>query len=226
MSEVLEIRGVLEILKKRWKVIAFITFIITTLTIVANLYIVTPQYQVSTKIFIGKQDDSKEQNYNNNDIEFYRNLLKTYCTLMTTNKLVENAIEADNLSMSAGEILEGLTVVPRQDTQIIEVSYLGSDKYKAKEVIESVIKEFMKESTSLIPNGTAKIIEDIKLPEYPSSPNKKMNVSIAFLLGIMAGGIAAIILERLNKTFKTKEQLEMNIELPVIGVVPYEGKIK
>ena len=58
------------------------------------------------------------------------------------------------------------------------------------------------------------------MPEKPVSPNKKMNIAIAFLLGLMVSVGLVFLLEYLDNTYKTKEQLEKELELPVLGVIP------
>ena len=39
-----------------------------------------------------------------------------------------------------------------------------------------------------------KIIESVKLPEKPVSPNKKMNIAIAILLGLMVSSWTSIFI--------------------------------
>ena len=72
----------------------------------------------------------------------------------------------------------------------------------------------------MVPNGNIKVIEEVKLPEAPISPNKKMNIAIAFLLGLMVSVGLALLLEFLDNTFKTKDQLERELDIPVLGVIP------
>ena len=52
------------------------------------------------------------------------------------------------------------------------------------------------------------------------SPNKKMNIAIAFLLGLMVSLGLVFLLEYLDNTYKNKEQLEKELDIPVIGVIP------
>ena len=47
-----------------------------------------------------------------------------------------------------------------------------------------------------------------------------MNIAIAFLLGLMIGVGLAFLLEFLDNTFKNKDQLERELEIPVIGTIP------
>jgi len=47
-----------------------------------------------------------------------------------------------------------------------------------------------------------------------------MNIGIAFLLGLMISVGLAFLLEFMDNTFKTKEQLQEILGIPVIGTIP------
>ena len=119
-----------------------------------------------------------------------------------------------------------MTVTPRADTQILEISYTNTDPEVAKEIVESLTNEFINYSVELIPNGNVKIIEEVRLPEKPVSPNKKLNISIAFLLGLMVSVGFSFLIEFMDNTFKTKEQIENELGLPAIGVIPNEEQFR
>jgi len=204
---------------KRWKMIVSITLMATLAAAIVSFFIIAPKYEASTKVFIGKED-TKDQNYNNSDIQMYQQLLKTYAGVITTNDLVEKAIDTANLNVTSEEVLNNLTVTPSANTQILEIKYISTDRVLSRDLVDAVTTQFIKTSTELIPNGNVKIIESVKMPESPVSPNKKMNIAIAFLLGLMISVGLAFLLEFMDNTFKTKEQLEQILGIPVIGTIP------
>ena len=218
-EEIIRIEDIVHILRKRWKMIVAITIIATVFAGIMSFFIISPKYEASTKVFIGKEN-AKDQNYNSNDVQMYQKLLKTYAEIITTNDLVERAINNDNLNITSESVLKSLTVTPRADTQILEIKYTSTDKVLARDLVDSVTSEFIKSSTELIPNGNVKIIESVKIPESAVSPNKKMNIAIAFLLGLMISVGLAFLLEFMDNTFNTKEQLEQILGIPVIGTIP------
>ena len=222
-EEIIKIEDIMDVLRKRWKMILSITLIATIFSAIISFFIISPKYEASTKVFIGKENSQgQEQRYDNNDVQMYQKLLKTYAEIIQTNDLVEKAINSEKLDLVSEDILKGLTVTPRADTQILEISYTSNDKLLAKEVVDSITNEFIKSSTELISNGNVKIIESVKVPENPVSPNKKMNIAIAFLLGLMVSIGASFLIEFMDNTFKNKEQAEEILGLPVIGVIPDE----
>ncbi|MEG2936650.1 MAG: GNVR domain-containing protein, partial [Clostridium sp.] len=106
------------------------------------------------------------------------------------------------------------------DTQILEIKFKGRNPKEAKEIVEAVVEEFIVTSKTLVANGNVRVIEEVVVPENPVSPNKKMNVIIALLLGLMASMGLCFLLEFMDNSFKSKEQLEREIDLPVLGTIP------
>ena len=90
----------------------------------------------------------------------------------------------------------------------------------AKNMLESVTNEFITKAEELVPNGNVKILESVELPKNPVEPNKTMNIAIAFILGMMVGFGIVFLLEYLDNTYKNKEQLEKDLDIPVLGVIP------
>ena len=218
-EENINISEILVALKKRYKIIISITLAFTIIAALVSFFVIKPKYEVTTKLFIGKEQ-SKTQDFNSNDITMYQKLLSTYAEVVTTNDLVEKAIEKGKIDETVKDVKEGLKVTPRADTQILEISYTGTNKEEAVDIVENITDQFIKESKKLIPNGNIKIIQKAKMPEKPVSPNKKLNILIAFVLGLMVSIGLSLLLEFMDNTYKSKEELEKVVDLPVLGVIP------
>ncbi|HAT4333748.1 Wzz/FepE/Etk N-terminal domain-containing protein [Clostridium perfringens] len=210
-------------LKKRWKVIVLITIAATLVSAILSFFVIKPQYEASTKLFIGKQENQENNAYNNSDVMMYQQLMKTYAELVKTSDLVTKAVKSANLDYDQNEIkgiLNNLTATPSADTQILDLSFKGREPKEVLKVTEAITDEFIAESKNLIPNGNVQVIQKPQLPKYPVSPNKKLNIIISFLLGIMVGVGVVLLLEYLDNTFKSREELEKTLELPIIGTIP------
>ncbi|MDU5110355.1 MAG: Wzz/FepE/Etk N-terminal domain-containing protein [Clostridium sp.] len=218
-EQVIRLDELFEALKKRWLMIVVITLLATVASAVLSFFVIKPQYEASTKVFIGK-DDGESQGYNQNDVMMYQKLMKTYSEAIKTKDLVSRSLKGTSLTLEPEEVLDNLTVVSVADTQILEIKYKSKNPKEAEVVIDEISEEFIKTSKELVPNGNIKIIESVELPEKPISPNKKMNIAIAFLLGLMVSVGFAFLLEFLDNTFKNKEQLERELDLPVLGSIP------
>lgn len=218
-EQVISISEILDSLKKRWKLIVVITLCATLLSGVVSFFVLKPQYEATTKVFIGKEEGA-EQGYNQSDVIMYKQLMKTYLETVKTKDLIGRALEDVKTELEVKEVLAGLTVTNVADTQILEIKFKGKNPEEARDIVAAVTGEFINTSKTLVANGNVRVIEEVVVPENPVSPNKKMNIAIAFILGLMVSVGLCFLLEFMDNTFKSKEQLEREIDIPVLGTIP------
>ena len=208
-----------EAIKKRWLMILILTLIVTIASAAVSFFVIKPKYEASTKVFIGKAEGDN-QDYNQSDVIMYQTLMKTYSEVIKTKDLISRSLNRTSLKLEPVDLLDNLKVVTVENTQILQIKYKSEDPKEARTVIKEISDEFMKTSKELVPNGNIKIIESVELPKKPVSPNIIMNIAIAFVSGIATTIGLAVLLELLSNTFNNKEQLERDLDIPVIGLIP------
>ncbi|MGL5479574.1 MAG: YveK family protein [Clostridium sp.] len=218
-EEVINLSDVLGTLRKKWKLIILLTISFAIFSAVFSFFIIKPKYESKTKLFVGKQEN-QNQDYNSNDIMMYQKLLSTYAEVIKTDDLISKSLKTSFIDRDSKEVLSKLVVTPRADTQILEISYQDTDPKISEKVVSSVTDEFINYSKTLIKNGNVQIIQKAQVPDNPISPNKILNIIIATILGFIVGVGLAILLEFMDNTFKTKEEVEKFTNLPVLGVIP------
>ncbi len=76
-----------------------------------------------------------------------------------------------------------------------------------------IARSFDLGSTSVVVVSPAMTASQVK-------PNKKMNLAVAFLLGLVVSAALAFVLEFLDNTIKNPEDVARYLGLPVMGVIP------
>ena len=64
------------------------------------------------------------------------------------------------------------------------------------------------------------VVSEALAPEQPVKPKKKLNIVVAFILGLITFTGLGFVLEHLDYTIKTPENVSEHLDLPVIGVIP------
>lgn len=223
-DETIRIEDIINDLKSKWQMIVIIMLSTTIIAAAASFFLIKPKYEASTKLFIGKEANS-QSSYNSSDVQMYQNILKTYVDIIQTDDLITKALKDADINKTSDEVKASLTVQPVLNTQIIKLSYISTDKNECKAVVENIANEFVTESKSLISNANVQIIDTVKLPQYPISPNKKLNILIGAIIGLIVGVGIVLVQGFLDNTFKDKEQVEEILNLPVIGTIPNEEKV-
>ena len=69
--------------------------------------------------------------------------------------------------------------------------------------------------------GDAKILDPAQVPSVPVSPKTRMNILLGALLGLMLGIGGAFLMEYMDNSVKTQEEVERLTGVPVLGTVPF-----
>lgn len=69
-------------------------------------------------------------------------------------------------------------------------------------------------STSLV------VVSPAIAPDSPVKPNKALNMAVALFLGLMASVALVFVMEFLDNTIKTPDDVAAHLDLPVLGLIP------
>ncbi|SEJ26258.1 capsular exopolysaccharide family [Pseudomonas linyingensis] len=75
-------------------------------------------------------------------------------------------------------------------------------------------------ATSDLESANARVVDQATVPSEPVKPKKSLIVAIAGLLALFVGAGLTLLIEALNNTFKSTEQIESKLNLPVLGILP------
>jgi uncharacterized protein involved in exopolysaccharide biosynthesis len=70
------------------------------------------------------------------------------------------------------------------------------------------------------------VVDEAIVPTAPIKPRKLLNTAIAGILGSFVGVGIAFILEQMDTTFKTLEEVEQAVSAPILGVIPDFTSVK
>ena len=69
-------------------------------------------------------------------------------------------------------------------------------------------------------NAVARVTDEARPSQVPIKPKKEQIVSIAFMLGIVFGALVALLLERLNNTLNSTDDVEEKLGEPLLTALP------
>jgi capsular exopolysaccharide synthesis family protein len=70
-----------------------------------------------------------------------------------------------------------------------------------------------------------RLVSVIEPPEAPQN-NLPKDILQAILMGLLAGGAVAMLVENLDRTYHNPEDLARDFDKTLLGVIPFEGKLK
>ena len=72
--------------------------------------------------------------------------------------------------------------------------------------------------------SVATIITGAVSPKRPVKPNMRLNLIIGGFLGFVIGSVVLLLLEGLDTSIANVEELEIFMEVPVLGIIPYASE--
>ena len=217
----LKIGKIINILKTNFRLILISTLSVTLVSAIVTFFFVSPKYEASSKVYIGKEKfKNVSTTYSNDEVTMYQKLIKTYGEIVKTKNLINKAIKNAGEDITVAEALSKIQAVAIADTQILQIKYTSSSREESYNMIYGLTEEFMKLSKSLYPNGNVHIIEQPKVPEGAVSPNKTINIAIGAMLGMMLGIGIVFLKEYMNNSFSDKEEIEEFLQVSCLGSIP------
>lgn len=75
-------------------------------------------------------------------------------------------------------------------------------------------------ATSDLDTAYIRVVDQAVAPTAPIKPKKSLLVALAALIGLLIGCVLVLVRDALNSTFRSTEQVESLLNVPLLGVVP------
>lgn len=107
----------------------------------------------------------------------------------------------------------------------IQYNILQRELDTTRTLYEGLLQRYKEVSvTGDVTANNISIIDTANPPRSPSKPNMMINLALAALFGLGFGIAAALVLEALDETIATPDDVEKKLGIPVLGVVPLLDK--
>ena len=116
--------------------------------------------------------------------------------------------------------------IHKQEKVLSEFTRLAQEVERLSAIYQQVAQkkamEFFKQA---IPASLITITQEATPPLEPSRPNKLLNIIIGVVVGLTVGTGLAYFIEYLDTSVKTIDDLERNLNMPILGVIPQRVKL-
>ncbi|HLO02845.1 MAG TPA: GNVR domain-containing protein, partial [Symbiobacteriaceae bacterium] len=175
-------------------------------------------YSAQTTLWVIK-DDTSQLSYN--DVLLSRNLTKTYAEVAKSNAVLDEVIKSLALTgTTTGQLRDRLTVTPLRDTEILSFVVEDGNPARAAAIADAVATAFKGQISLYMKVENVAIVDRAIVPTSPIKPRSLMNVAVAVVLGGMAAVGLVFLLEYLDTSIKSPEDVNLHLELPVLGLIP------
>lgn len=205
--------------------ILFLAVIFGLLALFASLFLMTPEYQSVTKVYVVNQS-TDNQKISTQDLQAGDYLVKDYKEIILSKDVMTNVIEKEGLELSVEELTGKVTVDIPVNTRIISIAVTDENPEKASFLankVREISAETIKEITKV---EDVTVFEEAVPADEPVSPNIKRNVLLGMIFGGFVAVIAVLLKEVLDDRVRRAEDVEEVLHMTLLGVVPDINKMK
>ncbi|MBY0076510.1 capsular biosynthesis protein [Priestia aryabhattai] len=220
MEETISLRELFAVLRKRLWLIVLITIIAATVSAVISFFVLTPVYESKTQILVN-QAKNDQQLYSNQAVQTNVQLINTYNDIIKSPAILDKVVKELKLDKSAVDLSDQIQVTSAQNSQVAEIVVQDTSAKRAADIANTTASVFQKQVPKLMNVNNVKVLSKATLGEKPSpvKPQPLLNVAIAIVVGLMVGVGLSFLLEYLDSTLKTEQDIENILELPMMGVI-------
>ena len=211
------------LLRRIWEkkvLIVLVTLLFTVASLAVSIFVITPQYSSTTKVYVVNQTKDEKKAITTQDVQLGSLLVKDYKEIILSNKVMEDAAEKSGTGLTAKELAKKVSVEAPKDTRIISITVQDKDPQVASDLantVKEISADQIKEVTKIDDVTT---LEEAKAATSPSSPNILKNGILATALGFILAVAGVVLFELLDDRVKRAEDIEEAMGLVLLGVVP------
>ncbi len=215
------IRELIDIVLAHIRLILVITITAGLLAFVISQFFITPQYEASVKLFVNNSRVGQADTTSISDLNASERLVNTYMEIVKSNTVLEKVAANDNLDYSLESLKRMVSTQAVQNTEIFYVKVISDNPHHAQLLANQIATDAPGEIMDFVEATSVKVIDRATLPKVPATPNVKLNTAIGFLLGLVLSVLLVLLLDMLDVTIRSEEDIRKMTDLPILGNIPF-----
>ncbi|WP_010630811.1 YveK family protein [Sporolactobacillus vineae] len=209
------------IVRKRLWLITAIILVAGVIAAITTHFFMAPMYDATARILVN-QGNGKTL-YNSNAVQTNVQLVNTYSELIEDPSILNKVIRNLHLNLSAKDLQGMLTVTSNQDSQIFSITAETGQADLSVQIVNRVANVFKAQVRTMMKVDNVSLLSPATVSESGGqvSPSLSKNMTLAVFLGLLLSFGLVFLLEYLDTTIKTEEDIEQKLGVPVIGVVAH-----
>lgn len=208
------ITDILDIIFKRIKILVLVPLIFLAASMFYSFEMIAPVYTATTTFMVLNQTYYDSITYN--DLMIGEVLINDYQFLATTDTVCSAAAESLGL-----ESLRGcsINVAGVANTRMVKLTVTSTEPEKSANVANALTDELTKRISEIMKIDNITLVEAAKVPRQASGPNRSRIVFLATAVGAVLAVGVVIMLEFLDNTLQTSEDIEKQLSIPVLAQI-------
>lgn len=214
----LDLSAVLYTLRRRLWMVLVVPLVAAMATWVVSAFFVPPTYEAAATLWVVQDGGQGQMDYN--ALLLSRNLARTYAEIARSRTVLQQVIDQLGLDLTVTDLERRLTASAVRDTEIISLKVQDGDPGRAAAIANAVAAAFQERIRSYMKTESVTVVDPAVPSASPVKPRVVMNTAVALVLGAIVAVGLAFLLEVLDTSIRTHEDVDHHLCLPVLATIP------
>lgn len=223
MEDTLNLKQFLNVFRKRFIPIMITSVLTAAAAFLAAKFIIPKSYESSAMLYVENNQNTSDS-LNINDITAAQKLVNTCQIIFQSNTMLDTVIFELDLPYTKEELKDMISVSSVNSTEVMRITASNSDPELASDIVNVLVRLAQDEFVRVIKSGSIEVVEYGETAATPSFPNPLIFAAIGFIIGAAISYVISFIVEMLNVTVSSKDDLAKLYSVPVFAeIMDFEG---
>lgn len=221
--EELDLKDLFNIFLEKRLTILTIIVLFAVIGAIYTMWFITPKYQSSTTLILVQSDStqSKENSITSTDITLNTKMVSTYNEVIKSKAVVRQVITNLGLDIDESTVRNGITVSAEEDdAQVMKITVTNVDATYAYKIANELAKVFIEKVKDLYNVNNVRMLDEAEIAQGPYNINHAKDIIIFSFIGLVVAVAYVLILNMLDNSVKSQEDVEKNLKIPVLAAIP------
>ena len=204
--------------------IILVVFIFAIIGVVYTVGLKTPMYSSYTKLVLvmsETKDGDSSNSITATDVTLNSKLVSTYSELVKSKNIIRQVIKNLGIEDSEETLRKNVTVTSVEDTELIQITVTHENPTFAAKIANEIAIVFSEKINEIYNINNLYIVDEAEVPDEPSNINHTKDVILFAMIGLVLSAAYVFILNMLDNTIKTSEDIEKGLNIPVLVTIPF-----
>lgn len=228
--EELDLKELFNIFWSKKVAIILIVLIFIVIGVIYTIGFTVPMYSSSTTLVLatsGNTETNANTTITATEITVNSKLVSTYSELVKSKNILRQVISNLGIKVDEDKLRKNITVSSVKDTELIEITVKDENPVYSAQIANEIAKVFTEKVKDIYNIDNVQIVDEAEVANMPSNINHEKDVIIFTFIGLVIAVCYVLIVNMLDTTVKTAEDIENGFKVPVLASIPiYETDIQ
>ena len=214
------LQALLFVLRKRIAYVLAIGAAVALVFALVTVFLITPIYSSTAKFYVNNTQD-QSTTVSSQDMSASKSLAESSIVIVKqSTSLLERVIEESGVEISAKALRSSISAGTYSGTEAFYISVDHADPEKALAIANAFYTVIPDAIPEIINKGDVSQMDPPRLAQEPDSPNLAINTVIGAVLGVAISFLVFFLVEVLDNTIYTEEDVKDKFGYPIVGLIP------